>query len=267
MNELYKKYKNTGVFTKEDILKDFPDISLNGINKKIYEAKKSEVIKGIGRRAIYFIVEPEQNYKTSHADHFKIAAKLGVEPIICYSSALMILGHSHSFMNIMYISSKKRFRDLKYNNIEYKYATLPQRDNFIKEISHKGSIIRTTTIERTLIDCLHNIKYSGGFEHIYKSFEGVSYFNWEKLENCLNKFRSPILNARVGFFLELFEKKWKIPNEVISKIRNKIPKNPDYFLGRDDKNGKLIKEWNIIVPENILRFGFNNDRPTISNEY
>ena len=259
MNELYKRYKNKGVFTKKELLQDFPHLSINSINKKIYNAKKSKIIKGIGRRSIYFIVEPNQNYKTAKPDYFKIAAKLGEDSIVCYSSALTILGKSHSFINIIYISSIKRFRNLRYNKTEYKYVSLPKKNISIKEINYKGIIIKTTTLERTLIDCLRTTKYSGGFEHLYKSYEGVYYFNWEKLEECLKKFHSPILNARVGLFIELYKDKWDIPNELIKKLKRKIPKNPDYFLGRENKSGKLLKQWNIIIPDYILKLGGNFD--------
>lgn len=125
MNELYLKYKNQGIFTKDEIAKDFPHLSSNAINKKIYKAKKSKLIKGIGRRAIYFIVEPEQNYKTAEPDKFKVASKLSEDVVICYVSALGVLGKSHAILNTIYFSSSKRIRDLNLNNTYYKFVQLP----------------------------------------------------------------------------------------------------------------------------------------------
>ncbi len=129
MNELYVKYRSKGVFRKEEIIKDFPHLSLNAINSKIYSAKKSKIIKGIdSRRSIYFIVEPDQKYETAQPDCFKIASQITPEAIICYASALMVLGKFHSFLNTIYISSKNRFRNMYYQKIKYQYVTLPKKE-------------------------------------------------------------------------------------------------------------------------------------------
>ena len=134
MNELYMKYGKKGVFRKDEVIKDFPKLSINAINKKIYDAKRSKIIKGIeGRRSIYFVVEPSYNYDSAQPDSFKLAAQIAPGAIICYASALIVLGKSHSLMNIMYISSEARFRSLKYKGMKYQCAFLPKKEVFIKE--------------------------------------------------------------------------------------------------------------------------------------
>lgn len=256
MNELYLKYKDKGVFRKDEIIKDFPELSINAINTKIYEAKRSKTIKGIsGRRSIYFIVEPGCKYESAQPDCFKLAAQIAPGAIICYASALTVLGKSHSLLNIMYISSEARFRSLKYKGMKYQYVLLPKREVFIQGISYKGRYVYTTTIERTLIDCLRYFRYSGGFEHLYRSYEGVTYLNWRNLEECLKQLPSPLLSARVGFFVELFRDRWEIPENLFIRLEKMIPRYPDYFLGRENKSGKLIHRWNLIVPQEVLSIG------------
>lgn len=260
MNELYSKYRLRGVFRKNQVVEDFPNLNANALNIKLRDAKqKSRVIKSIsGSRGIYFIVEPGGDYKKAVADANKLAANIAPGAVICYASALSFHGKSHSIHNIFYISAERRFRELRYNGGRYQYATLPHRDFSIEDIPYKGITIRVTSLERTMVDCLRNMKYAGGFEQLFRSFEGVQYVNTKKIEECLTKFSSPVLNARVGLFLEFFKAKWKVDDAVINRIRRRIPENPDYFLGRNMKSGKLISKWNLIVSEDVLMLGGYN---------
>lgn len=257
MNELYRRYREQGVFRKEQVIADFPHLNQNAVNKKIEEAKRvSKVVKSInGRRGIYFIVEPDQNYAGAQADVLKVAANIARGAIICYAGALSLYGKSHSIHNIIYISSKRRFRDLLYKGIQYRYVTLPHRDRFIEQLFYKGITIKTTSLERTLVDCLRNMKYAGGFEQLYKSFEGVHYINWKKLDKCLGCFSSPLLNARVGLFCTFFAEKWGLDEQFFKRLEKKVPKAADYFLGRETQGGELVHRWNLIVPKEVMMIG------------
>lgn len=253
------------VFRKEEVIDEFIGHKPNKreaarINNMIYQTKKEKYIKKVpGRRGIYFIVPIGKNYKDFKCDPFLLAANLATDGIICYGSALMAFGKSHSMLNLMYFSSIKRFRQLKYQGMHYKYVVLPKRDVLIDTIHHKGTPLRITSIERTLIDCLNKFQYAGGFEELYNSYLSVSYMNWEKLLFCLKRFSSPVLYARAGFFVELFKDKWGIPERFFAKAKKKIPKHTDYFIEHKRGEGKLVKKWNIIVPQEVLHLANYND--------
>jgi predicted transcriptional regulator of viral defense system len=218
-------------------------------------------------------VERRQNYESAQPDSFQLAANITPDAIICYASALMVFGKSHSVLNTMYISSERRFKKLIYQGVEYKYVPLPKREVSVQVISHKGIPLHVTTIERTLVDCLRSLRYSGGFENLYRSYEGVGYMNWKKIEDCLKHFPSKLLKARVGFFVELFKKEWGIPEEFFIHLEKYVPRNPDYFLGREAKSERLIRRrkpkvkprrfirrWNLIVPYDVLLKGKYNEK-------
>lgn len=264
MNELYLKYKEAGVFRKERVKKDFPHLSANAINVKLFEAKRSRVIKSItGRRGIYYVVPPGENYNRFKVDPFLLASNIAPGALICYASALAALGKSHSVLNVMYVSTESPFRDLDYQDVRYKFVVLPKRKLHLRLLFYKGHPVRVTSIERTLVDCLRCMKYAGGFEQLYRSFEGVAYLNWKKLQLYLKGFPSPLVVARVGFFVELFKDRWRFPDSFFSRLEKKKPRYPDYFIGRDSKSGILIKRWNLIVPEEILSLGGYGGRSTV----
>jgi predicted transcriptional regulator of viral defense system len=255
MNELYLKYRKQGVFRREQLARDFEG---QDVKELLHAAKVASppAIKSIsGRRGIYFVVEPGEDYKRAAADTTKLAASIAPGAIICYASALNFHGKSHSIHNIYYIATKRKFRDLTYQGVRYQNVTLPHRDISIDKIPYKGMVVEVASLERTLVDCLRSFKYAGGFEQLFRSFEGVPYVNSTKIEECLSSFASPVLYARVGLFLQFFRSRWGISDAVLYRIRQRIPKHPDYFLGREAKTGKLIIEWNLIVPEDVLGMG------------
>jgi predicted transcriptional regulator of viral defense system len=257
MIELYRKFRDQGVFRKEQVIANHPGLDRNAINTMIERAKReTKVVKSIdGRRGIYFIVEPGQDYGKALVDPNKVAANIAPGATICYASALAFLGKSHSSRTVYYVSSENRFRSLIYQGVRYQYVALPRPKLYVEHVPYKGSMVRVTILERTLIDCLRNIKYAGGFEQLYRSFEGVPYINSKTLAECLKQFSSPRTTARVAFFLELFKAHWGIEDPFFKRLERNVPKTPDYFLARESRGGRLIRRWNLIVPEDILTLG------------
>lgn len=263
MKELWRYYYKQQVFSKTDIYKDFFNDrpsrkDIFRINKEIYEEKEKRLIMSIGaRRGLYYIVPLEENYKTYSCDPVLIATHLGPKAIICYSSALVYYGKAHSVLNIMYVSTEKRFRNLVYEGVRYKYVCLPYTDASIKKAHYSGNLVRVTSIERTLVDCLRETRYSGGLEELYQSYSGVRYINWMKIKKCLVLFKSSLLYVRLGFFLELFKKEWRIPEQFLNFLAKHKPSNPVYLMGRNQPGNRLVKKWNIFVPDGISVGGYN----------
>ena len=129
---------------------------------------------------------------------------------------------------------------------------LPRRNICIQQVVHNRNRIFITTVERTLVDCLRRLKYSGGFAELYQSYRNVPYINWQKIKIATKAFELPILYARTGFFLELFRKRWEISESFMNNLRKKAPKQPDYLLGSYQPDSQLIKKWNLYVPKEII---------------
>jgi predicted transcriptional regulator of viral defense system len=260
MNELYKKYREIVVFRREDLKRDFPLLKTNAINKKIEEAKReSKVIKSIGKwRGLYFVVDPGTDYEKAEADVLLVAANIAPGAIICYLSALTAIGRSHNTSQIFQISAERPFQPLTYRGVKFVSVALPYRDLMVENRSYRGGRLLFTTPERTLVDCLRAQRHSGGFENLYNSFKSVEYINAMKIQSCLDRFNSPSLYAKTGFFLDLFKDRWRISNEILDQFRKRAPSSPDYFWGRTKGNGKLVKRWNLIVPSEILSLGTTN---------
>ena len=58
--------------------------------------------------------------------------------------------------------------------------------------------------------------------------------------------------AKVGFFLDQHRYHWTITDSDLEPLRQRIPRQPHYLERNRRRGGRLLKEWNLIVPEEVL---------------
>ncbi|OYD14956.1 hypothetical protein CH333_06925 [candidate division WOR-3 bacterium JGI_Cruoil_03_44_89] len=249
VSRIYKIFKDSRVFTIDDVRKEMSDLPSKAIRRNIETGITSETI-GKVKRGLYYIIPPGTKKEEYKVDPCLVASRIRPDGVLCYSTAFSVHGRMHSLSNVMYVSSKSRFSSFIYQGISYKSVMLPELDFSVKKISYKGTSLRATTLERTIFDGLRRLKYMGGLEEFFHTLEAIPYLNREILEACIERFQSPSLQGKVGFFLELFQEQWGIPEEVIRKLMRRVPQQPEYLTSRKSR-GVLIKKWNLIVPPSL----------------
>jgi hypothetical protein len=81
---------------------------------------------------------------------------------------------------------------------------------------------------------------------------GIAYIRPARLMEYLNRFREGALFSKSGFLLTLFQTAWAVPEDVLTTIRRRIPARKYYWPPSLAKGtGKLVKEWNLIVPAHL----------------
>jgi len=116
--------------------------------------------------------------------------------------------------------------------------------------SRKNIRINYTDLERTLIDCVQRTKYAGGWENIIYAINRIQKIDEEKIINYLKHFKLPSLNAKIGFLLEANKDRWNISRSGLVMLKQISLSNPINFFRKEP--GKLNKEWNLYIPDNIL---------------
>lgn len=111
--------------------------------------------------------------------------------------------------------------------------------------------MRTTTLERTLVDVLDEPDKGGGWEEIWRSLEMVEFFDLDAVISHVRSLSSAISAARVGFFLDQHRDSLMVEDKHLEALRALAPSQPRYLDGRR-KSGKLVRPWNLIVPEYVL---------------
>ena len=122
---------------------------------------------------------------------------------------------------------------------------------------YKGSELKVTDLERTLIDCLNNLKMSGGIEELLNALDSVSYVDEKRMVNYLEKYNTNVLFRKAGYVFSEYKKELSLSDAFFSFCKEKVDKNRYYFLREEKANSKLDKNWNLIVPNLVdLRKNF-----------
>ncbi len=109
--------------------------------------------------------------------------------------------------------------------------------------------IRVTSLERTLVDLFDKPHLGGGWEEIWRSLESVEFYNINEIVEYALLLNKASTIAKVGYFLERNEEILFVDSSDLQTLKNEIPKQPRYM---DKKlKGRLVKQWNLIVPEKI----------------
>ncbi|HGG60767.1 MAG TPA: hypothetical protein ENK26_12775 [Gammaproteobacteria bacterium] len=92
----------------------------------------------------------------------------------------------------------------------------------------------------------------GGWEEVWRSLEGVEYFDLEQVIDYALLLKSATTAAKVGFFLEQHRDALMVEETHLDKLRKHAPKLPCYLERSRRESGKLAASWNLIVPPAVL---------------
>ena len=111
--------------------------------------------------------------------------------------------------------------------------------------------VKVSDRERTVIDCLDRLNYSGGIEETVKSLHNFPSVNFDKLFKYLKKLNRKILFSKTGWMLQLLKEQWNVEDKFLIKLRKNLSKRPMYLVKREGEKYKFNSEWNLMVPANL----------------
>ena len=101
-------------------------------------------------------------------------------------------------------------------------------------------------------DVLARPDLAGGWEEVWRSLEGVEYFDLEQVIDYALLLKSATTTAKVGFFLEQHRDALMVEETHLDRLRKHAPKLPCYLERSRRESGKLAASWNLIVPPAVL---------------
>ncbi|MCQ2276053.1 MAG: hypothetical protein MJZ87_03805 [Bacteroidales bacterium] len=177
---------------------------------------------------------------------YEIATAITPSAYISHHGAMEYHGYGHQLFNRMMVCSETGFRGFSFDGIDYVYH---KSANDVGVYSPAmDSHVRVTDLERTVIDCIREIKYAGGLEELLHCLETIPYLEERKLRVYLCEFDSAILYKKTGFLLSLFNDRLELPTDFFdicrkcsnASVSKLTPESTEYF-----------SEWKLYVPENI----------------
>jgi predicted transcriptional regulator of viral defense system len=210
------------------------------------------------RRGLYASVPRGADPERHPVDPYLLATQLAPDGVVAYHAALQFHGKAYSLWNRYHYLTRGRQRRFAFGDQEFvpvqapaALRDLPDLGGGVVERPHAGGVVRVTTLERCLVDVLDAPERNGGWEEVWRSLEMVEFFDLDAVLAYTRALGSALTAARVGYFLEQHSDALMVEDEHLKAFRDLAPGQPRYLDARRE-SGKLVKDWNLVVPERVL---------------
>jgi len=237
---------NNHVFTAQSLRKKMSNGSSAqvALSRAVASGKVAKVRSGL-------YVSGSGRFQGVKADPHLVAATLRPGAVFVLHSALVLHGLAHSISNTIQCMTHTRFAPFSFDGVTF--ISMPFRERALTEALTASAYgaIRVTTREQTLVDCLATISSAGGTEEVLCSFSGLPYADVDTILTCLNAY-PPSVASRVGWYLEMNQERWAVPDEVLSTIESKISRQASYKLDPKIKASEAYSaRWRLSLPASV----------------
>jgi predicted transcriptional regulator of viral defense system len=211
------------------------------------------------RRGLYAVVPPGGHPDTCPVDPYLLAARMTDDAVLGYHTALEFHGRAHSaFERLFYLSARRSlpavFRSCQYRCVLFAKALRDRgQENFgVALVERAGIHVRVTSLERTLVDVLDRPDLGGGWEEVWRSLESVEFFDPDVVVRYAVLLGNATTAAKVGFFLDQHREALMLDDAHLEPLRERLPRSRHYLTRSTGRPGRLVAEWNLIVPVELL---------------
>lgn len=211
------------------------------------------------RRGLYAVVPPGSSAESYPVDPFLLASRMAEDAVLAYHTALEFYGKAYSVLSRFYYLSRHKSIPLRFRGYEFMRvpvsSSLSSKGNErfgVKHYKRAGVELKVTDLERTLVDVMDRPDLSGSWEEIWRSLESVEFFDLEKVIEYARILENATTAAKVGFFLDLHKEALMVGGDHIELLKKLRPRQPHYMMRGRRKDCRLVKEWNLMAPEEIL---------------
>lgn len=213
------------------------------------------------RPGLYAVVPPGSKAETFPVDSVLIAALLRPDALLGYHSAFAFHGVAHSLREDQIVVTRRplsrpfRFHGITYRTVEppHELVKAEQEEIGVERQERQNVPVKVCRLERALVDCLDRPRLGGGWEEVWRTCEAISYLDLDLVVHYALLLKNATTAATVGYFLELQRDRWMVSWEHLNRLRAHRPQEPHYLGRVREAGGRLLRDWNLMVPEAILR--------------
>ena len=251
------------VFTREEYAESRGCTSPRTVDSLLRKHVASGRI-GRVRRGLYVSVRAGATAEAS--DPYLVATKAAPDAAVSHHAALQFHGRTYSIWSDVTFLTCHAGRTFRLGSVKYlpvrpasAVAELPDMGGGIQLVASGGGRVRTCTLERAMVDVLHTPALGGGWEEIWRSLEMVEFFDLELVIAYALALDSALTIARVGWFLEQHREQLFVEEAHLARLAARAPNQPRYLdAGRG--SGRLVRPWNLIVPDEVRNRSWEEDR-------
>lgn len=211
------------------------------------------------RRELYAVVPAGSDPTNYPVDPFLIAAKLTDDAVLSYHTALEFYGKAYStYRTYTYTSLTKsapfHFKSNRFLRVPVPKPLREKGDPMFGVTIHRraGIDVRVTTFERTFVDCLDHPERTGSWEEIWRSLESIEFFDLDAVIGYIKLLNNATTASKTGYFLEQHKAALLVDEGYLEELKKMKPKQPHYMVRGNREGCRLVKSWNLLVPEELI---------------
>ena len=182
------------------------------------------------RRGLYAVVPHGTEPASSPVDPHLVAAKMTVDAVLAYHTALEFHGKAYSlYTKLFYVSASKSlpltFRSHEIRRVPVPHPLREKGEEMFGVTYHRrsGVKLRVTNLERTFVDVLDRPDLIGSWEEIWRSLESVEFFDLDQVVEYVVLLENATTSAKVGFFLEQHQETLMVDDDHLTPLRKLRP--------------------------------------------
>lgn len=191
---------------------------------------------------------------TASVNRYSVPSKLRKDAVVAFHSALEFHGAANQvFQTVYYLSARPR-KDVTFDGVTYHYVAPPRQlaraHRLDFQVESSRDKVRVTGRERSIVDCLAFLPYSGGIDELDRSLAMLPSFDFDVALEYLRLLRMPWLYARLGFLLDRHTEKLFFKGKSRDAFLKRLPRGVAY-LDRKRPGNRWVPTWNLMVPETL----------------
>jgi len=194
-------------------------------------------------------------FATTPLNRYRVPSALRDDAVVALHSALEFHGLANqTFQTVYYFSARPR-KDVVFDGVTY-HSVVPPRPllapaHRLLQTERGADNVLLTGRERSFVDCLFFLDYSGGVDELDKSLAMFPSFDFEAALAYLKLLRRPWLYARLGFLLDRHADKLFFRGKIRDRFLRKLPRGVVYLADKRPGN-HWVPTWKLMVPETLL---------------
>ncbi len=211
------------------------------------------------RRGLYLTVPLGEDPARSPVDPYLVAAKLQPDAVLSYHTALEFHGRAYSSFNRLYYSTRHKSPLFKFRGFEFISVQVPlslqlkDKDLFGVVFRNRSGVeLKVATLERTLVDLLNRPDLAGSLEEMWRSLESIEFFDLDLVVDYVSLLKNATTAAKVGLFLDQHREALMVDEAHLKTLHRLRPDQPHYFVRGKRRDSLFVKEWNLLVPIEIM---------------
>ena len=210
-------------------------------------------------RGVFASVPKHAEAATWSVDRFLAASRLRHGGTIAYHSALELQGYAYTEGHDVQVIAEGEPGMFEASGFACRFVSPPRGfapPDGVMTVDRLGQQVRVTTIERTIADLFDRYDLAGGAEELFNSLDLVVRVDPLTLVRYVRALGKATAAGALGFWLEREQKRLGVPDAALEDLRTLMPAQPRYALGAKPGEGRTTRNWNVILPVDVLERRF-----------